>query len=99
VFDFDDTLVKTDAKIHIYINNKKIKSLTPAEYNFYKPKPNETLDFSDFSDARIIMAGKKYKMWSIENFDKYFIEDFCITNNDDDENDGNGGKRKLMGIE
>ena len=68
VFDFDETLVKTDAKIHIYINNKKIKSLTPAEYNFYKPNPTETLDFSDFSDPRIILAGKKYKMWpAIEN--------------------------------
>lgn len=65
VFDFDDTLVKTDAKIHVYVNNKKIKSLTPAEYNFYEQKPNETLDFRDFSDPRIIMSGKKYKMWPV----------------------------------
>jgi len=62
-FDFDDTLVKTDAKVHIYKNGKKVKSLTPEEYNFYKPAPGETTNMDDFIDPRIIMDAKKYKMW------------------------------------
>jgi len=63
VFDFDDTLVKTDAKVHIYKDGRRIKSLTPEEYNFYKPSPGETTNMDDFIDPRIIMDAKKYKMW------------------------------------
>jgi len=68
--DFDDTLVKTTAKVHIYKNGRRIKSLTPEEYNFYKPKRGETTDMSDFTDPRIIMNAEKYKMWpAIRNID------------------------------
>jgi len=62
-FDFDETLVKTDAKVHIYKNGRQINSITPAEYNFYKPKPGETTDMRDFDDPRFIIKAKKYKMW------------------------------------
>lgn len=63
VFDWDDTLVKTDAKVHIIKGGRRIKSLTPGEYNFYTPKSDETTDMSDFIDPRIIMNARKYKMW------------------------------------
>lgn len=65
VWDFDDTLVKTDAKIHVYKNGKKIKSLTSSEYNFYKKSEGEILDSRDFIDADIIMNARKYKMWPL----------------------------------
>ena len=48
VFDFDDTLVKTNSKIYITNKGKK-KTLTPGEYAVYKPKPNDEFDYSDFS--------------------------------------------------
>ena len=68
VFDFDDTLVKTDAKVHVVRDGKRVKSLTPEEYNYYKPKPGDTFDMSDFSDVRYIMSAKKYKLWpALEN--------------------------------
>ena len=63
VFDFDDTLVRTDAKIHIYKSGRRIYSLTPEEYNKYVPKPGETINNDDFADPRIIMNARKYKMW------------------------------------
>lgn len=63
IFDFDDTLVKTDAKIYIYKNGKQIKTLTPYEFNFYKAQPEEQIDISDFKDPRFIMNARKYKMW------------------------------------
>ena len=47
VFDFDDTLVKTNAKIYITNGGKK-RSLTPGEYAVYKPKPNDKFDFTEF---------------------------------------------------
>lgn len=68
IFDFDDTLVQTDAKIHIYKNGKYDRSLTPEEYNFYIPKPGEEKDVSDFIDPRLILNATKYKMWpALEN--------------------------------
>ncbi len=38
IFDFDDTLVKTSAKVHIHKDGRKIKSITPEEYNFISQK-------------------------------------------------------------
>jgi hypothetical protein len=48
VFDFDDTLVKTNS--HIYITHKdgKKSTLTPGEYALYEPKETDVFDFSDF---------------------------------------------------
>lgn len=70
VWDFDDTLVKTSAKVHIYKDGRRIKSLTPEEYNFYKPSPGETTNMDDFIDPRIIMQAQKYKMWpALKNID------------------------------
>ena len=63
VFDFDDTLVKTDAKVHIYKDGRRIKSLTPSEYNEYELQPGETQNMDDFVDPRFIMNARKFKMW------------------------------------
>lgn len=69
-FDFDDTLVKTTAKIYVYANGKKIKSLTPEEFNFYEKSPDEELDLSDFTDPRLIYSAQKYKLWpALKNID------------------------------
>jgi hypothetical protein len=48
VFDFDDTLVKTNS--HIYITHKdgKKSTLTPGEYAVYEPNETDVFDFSDF---------------------------------------------------
>jgi uncharacterized HAD superfamily protein len=63
VWDFDDTLVRTDCKIHIYKNGRFIKSLTSEEFAFYKLKPGEITDNRDFKDPRFIINARKYKMW------------------------------------
>lgn len=68
VFDFDETLVKTDAKIHVYRNGAHYRSMDSKEYNDYKRKLGDKLDFSDFKDGELILNAKKYKMWpAIEN--------------------------------
>ena len=47
VFDFDDTLVKSNSKV--YVTNKgKRKTLTPGEFAIYKQKSGDEFDFSDF---------------------------------------------------
>ena len=49
VFDFDDTLAKTDSWIYIKDKDgKEIKKLDPGEYAKYKLKKGEIEDFRDF---------------------------------------------------
>lgn len=70
IFDFDDTLVKTDAKVHVYKAGKFLRSLTPEEFNFYQKAPDEEIDISEFKDPRIIMKARPFKMWpALKNID------------------------------
>ena len=59
VFDLDDTLVITDAKIKVCDHfTGKCFSLTPEEFNEFEAKKQHELDFTDFSDIEIMKAGK-----------------------------------------
>ena len=48
IFDFDDTLVSTNANIHITHKDGKKETLTPAEYAVYSPQEGDEFDFSEF---------------------------------------------------
>jgi len=48
VFDFDDTLVVTDARVHVTNKTKNSFSLSPSEYATYEPKPGDKFDFNEF---------------------------------------------------
>lgn len=65
IFDFDETLVTTDAKIHIYRNGVFFKSLNSRQYNSYRPSAHDKVDFSEFKDGELILNAKKYKTWPI----------------------------------
>ena len=47
VFDFDDTLVKSNSKVFLVRNGKR-KTMTPGEFAIYKKKPGDEFDFSEF---------------------------------------------------
>ena len=47
VFDFDDTLVKSNSKVFLVRNGKR-KMMTPGEFAVYKQKPGDKFDFSQF---------------------------------------------------
>lgn len=51
VFDFDDTLVFTDAKVHIKSkeHGHHKMSLKPAEYAVYEPHEDDDFDYGDFN--------------------------------------------------
>ena len=53
VWDIDETLFQTKAKVHVMKNGKRIKSLSNKEYNTYKLSAGETYDFSEFKNAEI----------------------------------------------
>lgn len=64
IFDFDDTLITSDAKSHLYRNGKYIRSFTPKEFHQYKRKTNDTFILSEFEDPYFILNAKTYIMWS-----------------------------------
>jgi len=51
VFDFDDTIAKSDAWIFVTMAGKIVKKLDPAQFAVYNPKPGEDFDFRDFDRA------------------------------------------------
>ena len=51
VFDFDDTLVKTDSWVYVTKDGKVIKKLDPGEFAVSKLGPGEEYDFRDFDRA------------------------------------------------
>jgi hypothetical protein len=48
VFDFDDTLAKTDSWVYVKTPDGMEKQLDPGEFAVYKPKKGEEFDFRDF---------------------------------------------------
>ena len=59
VFDFDDTLAKTDASIKVIHSNGSTQTLTPAEYAKYVPKKGDKFDFAEF--GKIIKSASPIK--------------------------------------
>jgi hypothetical protein len=53
IWDIDDTLFTTDTNVHVIRAGKRVKSLTPAEFNVYKLRAGESLDFSEFRSAKV----------------------------------------------
>lgn len=52
IFDIDDTLFHTTAKIGVVSNGKVIKTLSNQEFNKYNAASGETFDFAEFQDAK-----------------------------------------------
>jgi len=50
VIDFDDTLVRTGAKVTVTHADGTSKALTPAEYAVYDQQPGDYFDFKEFDD-------------------------------------------------
>lgn len=59
IFDLDDTLVKTDAKIKILDSktHRVIRELTPEEFNGFVKKKHHVLNFDDFDSPELLRRG------------------------------------------
>jgi putative chitinase len=51
IFDIDDTLFHTTAKIKVISNGQEVRTLTNQEFNNYKLQPGEEFDFGEFRSA------------------------------------------------
>ena len=58
VFDFDDTLASTKARVLVTKYGVPSQVLTPAEYNTYELADGESFDFSEFKNPEFIINGK-----------------------------------------
>ena len=54
VFDFDDTLVKTDAKVKVTYPDGRVESLSPAEYAVHDIDEENDYDFEEFDRSTLI---------------------------------------------
>lgn len=53
VWDIDDTLGKTSARVVVMKNGKKVKVLSPGTFNTYDLKAGESFDFSQFKSGKV----------------------------------------------
>lgn len=54
IFDIDDTLFRTSTTIHVVnANGRRVRKLSPAQYNFDVLKPGESYDFAEFRSAAV----------------------------------------------
>lgn len=53
VWDIDDTLGKTDARVAVVKDGKTVKVLSPGEFNHYTLKSGESFDFAQFRSGKI----------------------------------------------
>ena len=51
VFDFDDTIAKSDSNIHITTDTGENITMTPGEYATHKINPDYEYDFSEFDEV------------------------------------------------
>jgi hypothetical protein len=59
IFDLDDTLVVTNARIAVKDSKTgEVFHLTPQEFNEYEHKPHHEVNYSQFEDPQILRAGK-----------------------------------------
>jgi len=58
VFDFDDTLASTNARVLVTKYGVPSQVLTPAEYNTYELADGESFDFSEFKNPEFILNGE-----------------------------------------
>ena len=53
IWDIDDTLGTTDARVVVMKDGKQVKVLNPGEYNHYKLGPGESFDFDQFRSGKV----------------------------------------------
>lgn len=59
VFDVDDTLFTTEAKVVVHKPEGEVLELTPAQFNTYQKQPDDKMDFSQFQDPELFLRTAK----------------------------------------
>lgn len=95
IFDFDDTLATTTARIivkydngYLDVEDDIVAYLLPKEFNKYELEDDEYFDFSEFCDARFIQqADATFLMSLASEVDKEGHDIYILTAREDDSAD------------
>lgn len=94
VFDWDDTLATTTAKILVWgrgaseYGDTIVRELTPAEFSSYELKSGEEFDFSQFRDDKFIQdANPTWLMSLASEVDREGHDVYILTAREDDSAD------------
>jgi len=83
IFDLDDTLIFSDAKIKIYDTetNVLLQSLSPSQYNFYAQSHDHYMCFQDFECRKILGNSRinEKRMRSLKGYLKRGVEVAIVT--------------------
>lgn len=63
IFDIDDTLIYSNATIYVVKDGKRIKELTPSEYNEYQWHEGERFDYSNFDSEELLNQANFTPYW------------------------------------
>lgn len=64
LFDLDDTIIHTTAKISVFKNGECIKKLSNSDFNDYILKSGESFGFEEFGDFDILSKSKFTPYWN-----------------------------------
>jgi hypothetical protein len=72
IFDLDDTLIKSEAKIRVYdsTHNLEVTSLTPSQFNYHVKTQSHYFGFDDFECEKILGRSKFTK--TFRSFRRYY---------------------------
>lgn len=87
LFDLDDTLIKSKAKIYVLNDqNEVIRTLTPAQYNHYRRKDGEHFNYDEFDNEEILNNSKFMKLWeTLKSFYNMGVNVGIVTAREDKE--------------
>ena len=73
IFDLDDTLITSDAKIKVFdsTTNSMVSALSPMQFNYHITHHNQYLSFDDF-DCEKILGRSKILPNSFRSFRRYY---------------------------
>lgn len=58
IFDIDDTLIKSDAKVYVMKGGEVVRKLDSQEFNSYRLGKGESFSFSEFEDLEVLMRSE-----------------------------------------
>ena len=80
IFDLDDTLIESDAKIRIHDSktNKEVGSLTPSQFNYHVKNQNQYLSYHDFGCEKILGRSRIISK-TFRSFRRYYNLDITLS--------------------
>ena len=99
VFDFDDTLATTTARIRVMNNHGLVTNVQPRDFANFKLKQDEWFDFTEFRDNKLIQeANPTWLMDLAQEVDEEGHDVYILTAREDNSADAIAGFLSAFGV-